>query len=953
MATRLAGLIAASCALAFPAAALADTTVDFEQFPPGTVVTNQYADLDGPGQGVVFGPLPAGAPGDGLRPVIRMPPAGQAQSGSQVADIATCVGCEFFTPRTTGTFGVPRAQVSVYVGYLGEPAICTQVNPDSVGCAFVRLRAFDASGNQVAESFVRVTRGAGIRSLLSVSTSSPTIVGFEISGRPMIDDSKPIAIDDLSFGTPPPAPTPDFTLNPATTSLILEQGGTATDAITIGRLGGSNGNVSFGASGLPAGVSATFAPNPAPGSQTVLTLRADANALTGSGTVTVTGTPESASVGPAPRSFSLGVVVQPACPQVDTAQELVNALAAGFKCIFVTGEIDLASIPDPPDPGNPVIGPGSILGDLDSILVIPDGVTLMGGRSPTQSGGMLAVSHRVAKPIMLKIGPNTRITGLRLRGYDYNRFDTGARKDPTKGIYVRGPDVMIDNNEIFGWPSAGVELADAPMIRNTVDKDRVARITGNFIHNNVQCNLGYGIVMDAPVDLPDGGKIGPGFARIDHNVFVFNRHHIASSGGPGPGYIATLNFALHRGPTCGGNYNQHFDMHGEDGEGGTAGTYIEIRRNTFHGAQSYGFNGRLTRPAFELRGTPVEKAIFAENVVAHRYALKQRSAGVGPVGGTITSKGAVRVKGASTISLLIKKKLVIKDNRTCVDTASELAVGDFNGDGRDDVFQAVGTLWVYSPSGRREWFVLNDSNLRLDRLGLGDFNDDGKSDVFFRNDDRWLVSYGGTSEPTPLPAGSKIDIKNYRFGDFDGDRRTDVFRANGSRFFYSSAGTTSWQPLAASRLGLGELRFGDFDGDGKTDVFSLANDQWSVSYGGTTSWKRLNRKLASKLGSLAFADFNGDGKTDVARNGNGKWEVSLGGATPWRTLAFGRSEPLNLGMLFGDFDGDGRDDVLQHGAKSASGACSTRGTGLRSFDRFKLSTGGARSLERWSSADMR
>ncbi len=139
------------------------------------------------------------------------------------------------------------------------PDTCTDGNPNAPGCAVVRLRAFGAAGNVLTEASVRVTQGAGVRTLLSVSTPTSTIVGFEITGRPGIDVSKPIAIDDLTFGTPPPPAPPDFTLNPARTSLALEQGGSVTDAITIGRLNGSTGNVTLRADGLTQGVKATFA----------------------------------------------------------------------------------------------------------------------------------------------------------------------------------------------------------------------------------------------------------------------------------------------------------------------------------------------------------------------------------------------------------------------------------------------------------------------------------------------------------------------------------------------------------------------------------------------------------------------------------------------------------------------------------------------------------------------
>ena len=187
----------------------AATTVDFDQLSAGTVVTNQYADLGGPGQGVVFGPLPAGL-FEGLHPVVRVPPPGQAQSGTQVADIGTCFGCELFTPRTTGTFAVPRSTVSVRVGFLGPSAICAVVNVTPTNaCAEPVLRAFDAAGQQVAASVpVFVQRGSGVHIPISVSIPTATIVGFEITGSSTRDVSKHIAIDDLTFDVPAAPPPP-------------------------------------------------------------------------------------------------------------------------------------------------------------------------------------------------------------------------------------------------------------------------------------------------------------------------------------------------------------------------------------------------------------------------------------------------------------------------------------------------------------------------------------------------------------------------------------------------------------------------------------------------------------------------------------------------------------------------------------------------------------------------
>ena len=426
-------------------------------------------------------------------------------------------------------------------------------------------------------------------------------------------------------------------------------------------------------------------------------------------------------------------------------------------------------------------------------------------------------------------------------------------------------------------------------------------------------------------------------------MFAFNRHDVTDDGQPATGYVATLNFALASGPTCHSRYNQHFDMHGtnSDGEGshdgGKAGGYVEIRKNAIHGEQSYGAFGRLTRPAFELRGTPVGRAVFSDNSVAHD-----------------SEPDAIRIKGVrsfpfSAIVILKKqKKLEARGNRYDVDTSGELAVGDFNGDGHDDVFQATGALWAWSPGGQREWHVLNDSSLRLARLGFGDFDGDGATDVFSQSGDEWRVSLGGSSPWKTLPAGSSIPAASYRFGDFDGDGRADVFRANGTRFWLSSGGSTAWAPLATSRLRVGSLRFGDFDGDGKTDVFSLANGSWSVSFGGVSSWRRLNAQLSADLDSLRFGDFDGDRKTDVASSRSGSWEVSWGGVTAWRRLRTIAGAPLSGGLI-GDFDADHRSDVLMFAAPSPT----PEPRRLRLIPRWLLSSGATGPLVTRSRIDMR
>jgi hypothetical protein len=312
----LAGLLlTATLGAVLPEAALA-ATADFEAYPAETTITNQYADLGGTGQGVVFGPLP-GAGGDGFRPVVKPAAVGEAASGTHVADISVCnngpcSGFEFYPPVTTATFVSPKKQVSVRVGLDGAPKSCPGF--DAPDCAEVTLQAYDANGDPVGSpSSAMVASGAGFKTPLSVTTPTAVIRGFKVSARADFDNNEPVRIDDVTFDTLSP-PSRDFTLTPASTFLVMSQGSSISDTITIGRTGGSTGGIQFALLGsLPSGVSASFQPNPAGGSSTNLVITAAPDsAITGFNPIqlTVRGSPTSGNAGSSPRSFPISLQVR-------------------------------------------------------------------------------------------------------------------------------------------------------------------------------------------------------------------------------------------------------------------------------------------------------------------------------------------------------------------------------------------------------------------------------------------------------------------------------------------------------------------------------------------------------------------------------------------------------------------------------------------------------------------
>jgi galactose oxidase len=79
------------------------------------------------------------------------------------------------------------------------------------------------------------------------------------------------------------APAPGFSLSPAPNTLTVAAGSSTTSTISVIDLGGFSGNVTLYASGLPTGVTATFA-------SSVLTLAASSSTAAGTYTVTITGT---------------------------------------------------------------------------------------------------------------------------------------------------------------------------------------------------------------------------------------------------------------------------------------------------------------------------------------------------------------------------------------------------------------------------------------------------------------------------------------------------------------------------------------------------------------------------------------------------------------------------------------------------------------------------------------
>lgn len=242
------------------------------------------------------------------------------------------------------------------------------------------------------------------------------------------------------------------------------------------------------------------------------------------------------------------------------------------------------------------------------VLEVPAGVTLAGNRGQAGSLGALLTSDALDTPVMIRaLGPDVRITGLRIRGPNKKRYmdhhsrsftrdDSGDGyryhngQDPRGGhsYYYRFPDqrgietvhdaLRVDNCDLSGFGHSAVSLTGG------IDH----QIHHNFIHHCQYQGLGYGVAL------------ADAFAIIEHNRFDWNRHSIAGTGAAGSGYIARHNIEL------GTSLSHCFDMHGgRDRRDGTdiAGRSIEIHHNTF----------RAPETPIVIRGVPQESCRVHHN----------------------------------------------------------------------------------------------------------------------------------------------------------------------------------------------------------------------------------------------------------------------------------------------------------------------------------------------------
>jgi len=248
----------------------------------------------------------------------------------------------------------------------------------------------------------------------------------------------------------------------------------------------------------------------------------------------------------------------------------------------------------------------------------------------------------------------------------------------------------------------------------------------------------------------------------------------------------------------------------------------------------------------------------------------------------------------------------------------QIVVGDFNGDGTDEVVIFNGVDWVMpylgllvsDGAGGLKLIARYDGDIsgwggfaKNDRFLRADLNGDGKDDLIVVNGDDWSMTYVGLLRSTgtgffltnrydgDIPGWGGLARHDQFFaGDLNGDGKDDLVIFNGDDWSMAYVGLfrsqTSGLAMTARYDGdipgwgglarHDKLVLGDFDNDGRTDVFIFNGDDWAMSYlgmfrasGSGLAYVRRYDGDVPGWGGLAqhdqffAADIDGNGRCDL------------------------------------------------------------------------------------------
>lgn len=229
----------------------------------------------------------------------------------------------------------------------------------------------------------------------------------------------------------------------------------------------------------------------------------------------------------------------------------------------------------------------------------------------------------------------------------------------------------------------------------------------------------------------------------------------------------------------------------------------------------------------------------------------------------------------STVSVLIGLKngsFKPAVNYSITGLAVNIAVGDFNNDGRQDILVLSASpstainLLLGNGDGTfqkpRQLFVPGEGR---SGLAVGDFNGDGDLDIAFGNGNKGIVVLLGKGDGTfqsPVAYAAGPLPLSLATADLNGDGKLDLVVAN-NHFanILLGNGDGTFQPAVKGPNTAGQILLADVNNDGKLDLISGLG----VALGNGNGTFQAEVSYPASAGGLSVSaiDLNGDGKLDV------------------------------------------------------------------------------------------
>lgn len=368
----------------------------------------------------------------------------------------------------------------------------------------------------------------------------------------------------------------------------------------------------------------------------------------------------------------------------------------------------------------------------------------------------------------------------------------------------------------------------------------------------------------------------------------------------------------------------------------------------------------------ELRGPPATLVGIPNFTFSHEFSLRvQEEEAV---------LAALRFTDATGMAGLDLLPIAEEPGGTAAAFRPVIAVGDFDGDGDQDLYVATGVGAAPEPSGfllRNDLgrFVETTAEADLVHGGevnsaiFGDYDDDRRLDLYLVRVGENLLyrnAGNGTFEDMTRRAGIAGPGGGAKavFVDVDLDGDLDIYEArDGANRFYRNNGDGSFQERAGAAGIAGEadadsrdVVFGDFDDDFDVDLFVVNANGPNALFSNVRQGRLEDVTAQSGLagsggsGAAAVGDYDNDGHLDLFVTA-----LSGGAHTLYRNGGDGtfvvdqRSDPAlsalrdlaGLGAAFFDFDNDGHLDLVVVGepaGESGRGVALFRNDGMGRFE---------------------